>query len=259
MSIATEIQRLQTAKADIKTAIENKGVEVGDGLIDTYAEKIGEISSGGGDYEQGYEDGFNSAPQNYLPYLASWSFNRAVFPEDKRDVKLYFSPKTTVGTANNWFGYTNATSLTVIGDTITTFYSRYGFSNNSELKTIDLSQCGNGVIKLSESAEYTFQNCTSLEEIIGELDCSDVINFYRFVHGCVKLREIRITPLTVKYDFSLNVSPNLSNESIQSIIDGLADLAGQTTQTLTFHSTVGAKLTDTQKATITAKNWTLAY
>lgn len=48
MSIATEIQRLRTAKADIKTAIEEKGVEVGNGLIDTYAEKISEISGGGG-------------------------------------------------------------------------------------------------------------------------------------------------------------------------------------------------------------------
>lgn len=43
MSIATEIQRLQTAKADIKSAIEEKGVEVGDGTIDTYAEKINEM------------------------------------------------------------------------------------------------------------------------------------------------------------------------------------------------------------------------
>ena len=42
MSIDLEIQRLQTAKADIKTAIEEKGVQVGDGLIDTYAEKISE-------------------------------------------------------------------------------------------------------------------------------------------------------------------------------------------------------------------------
>ena len=47
MSIATEIQRLQTAKANIKTAIENKGVIVGDGTIDIYAEKIGEILGGG--------------------------------------------------------------------------------------------------------------------------------------------------------------------------------------------------------------------
>ena len=47
MSVATEIQRLQQAKADIKSAIEEKGVTVGDGTIDTYAEKIGEISGGG--------------------------------------------------------------------------------------------------------------------------------------------------------------------------------------------------------------------
>ncbi len=46
MSIANEIIRLQTAKTDIKTAIENKGVTVGDGTIDTYAEKINEISGG---------------------------------------------------------------------------------------------------------------------------------------------------------------------------------------------------------------------
>ena len=46
---------------------------------------------------------------------------------------------------------------------------------------------------------------------------------------------------------------------MQSIIDGLKDLTGAESQTLTFHSAVGNKLTDTQKATITAKNWTLVY
>lgn len=51
----------------------------------------------------------------------------------------------------------------------------------------------------------------------------------------------------------------LTNESVQSIIDCLADLTGQTAQTLTLHADVGAKLTDAQKATITAKNWTLVY
>ena len=64
MSIANEIQRLQQAKADIKSAIEEKGVTVGEGTIDTYAEKISEISVGGsGDYDQGYEDGKNSVVQ----------------------------------------------------------------------------------------------------------------------------------------------------------------------------------------------------
>ena len=47
MSIANEIQRLQSAKADIKSAIEQKGVTVGDGTIDTYASLISLISGGG--------------------------------------------------------------------------------------------------------------------------------------------------------------------------------------------------------------------
>jgi hypothetical protein len=73
------------------------------------------------------------------------------------------------------------------------------------------------------------------------------------------LRELRVVPLSIKVNFPINYSPNLSPETIQSIIDGLTDLTGQTAQTLTFHKDVGAKLTDEQKATITAKNWILAY
>lgn len=54
-------------------------------------------------------------------------------------------------------------------------------------------------------------------------------------------------------------SPKLTTASVQSIIDHLKDLTGATAQTLTFHATVGGKLTDAQKAAITAKNWTLVY
>lgn len=47
LTLSDEIARLTQAKADIKAAIEAKGVTVGSGTIDTYASKIGEISSGG--------------------------------------------------------------------------------------------------------------------------------------------------------------------------------------------------------------------
>ena len=46
MSIASEIKRLQDAKSSIKASIENKGVVVGEGTIDTYASKIDEITMG---------------------------------------------------------------------------------------------------------------------------------------------------------------------------------------------------------------------
>lgn len=57
MSVATEITRLQNAKASIKTSIENKGVSVpSSALIDTYSTFIDAISGGGGgglEYETG--------------------------------------------------------------------------------------------------------------------------------------------------------------------------------------------------------------
>lgn len=49
MSITSEINRLQTAKADLKTAIENKGVTVPSNTkIDGYADLVDSIETGGG-------------------------------------------------------------------------------------------------------------------------------------------------------------------------------------------------------------------
>ena len=63
MSVASEITRIQNAKSDIKSAIENKGVSVpSNALIDTYATYISQISGGssGLTYETGtYEPTVN--------------------------------------------------------------------------------------------------------------------------------------------------------------------------------------------------------
>lgn len=49
MSIASEISRLQSAKADIKTAIEAKGVTVpSNATLDTYDTYVSQIQTGGG-------------------------------------------------------------------------------------------------------------------------------------------------------------------------------------------------------------------
>ena len=49
MSIASEIERLQTAKASLKTSIENKGVTVPEGAtLDDYPALVDSISGGGG-------------------------------------------------------------------------------------------------------------------------------------------------------------------------------------------------------------------
>lgn len=55
-TIAEELTRIQAAKADIKTAIEEKGVTVGTDKIDTYADKIRMIT-GGGESQELYWEG----------------------------------------------------------------------------------------------------------------------------------------------------------------------------------------------------------
>lgn len=61
MSIATELTRIQQAKADIKTAIEAKGVTVpSSATIDTYDDYVSQISGGGADTPSAF---------------TSWSYN----------------------------------------------------------------------------------------------------------------------------------------------------------------------------------------
>ena len=59
---------------------------------------------------------------------------------------------------------------------------------------------------------------------------------------------------------SVNLSRcnQLTDESVQSVLDHLADLTGQTAKTLTLHSTVSGRLTVEQLTAAEAKNWNIA-
>ena len=86
----------------------------------------------------------------------------------------------------------------------------------------------------------------------------EFFNYSNSFIGCYYLANLTINGV-IGGSINLKDSNLLSAESIQGVIDCLKDLTGATAQTLTFHKDVGAKLTDAQKATITAKNWTLVY
>ena len=103
-----------------------------------------------------------------------------------------------------------------------------------------------------------FLACNLLETIELPFDVSkhNAYHLAGMFSGCNALVNVRFIAETIKESISFSESPLLSAESIQSIIDGLA--AVETAQTLSLHKDVKAKLTDTQLATITGKNWTLA-
>lgn len=265
MSIATELQRIQTAKADIKLAIEGSGVEVGDGTIDTYAEKVGVISdtSYNKGYENGYTEGVKTAPPDYLPAVTTFKIPNWNLLGKKEVVLNIPSVTNYNGFMQQNSGNLNTTveHLTINGamdGTITNVsMAFYCGTPETTLKRLtlncDLSKC--------ISTNYMCTYLTALEVVDGEpLDLSSVSGsismFGGYNHG---IKEVRFVPLSIKNSISFSDDSYLSDETTQSIIDGLANLTGEATQTLTFHWTFGNKLTDEQKAEITAKNWTLAY
>lgn len=122
-----------------------------------------------------------------------------------------------------------------------------------KLKTVSFSP----KFKLS-NATLLFNGRISLEEVIGELDFSGItaVNVQSNpFNGCTSLAEIRFTKESIKYNLSFKQSSQLSDESIQSILDGLATVSS--TQTLAFNSAVYAKLTEEQKQSATDKGWTI--
>lgn len=178
-----------------------------------------------------------------------------------------------------------------IGWTEETFKPKYDIINTGYPNYMIFRRCGivdlgkairdsgKQVVFDNNMLQFTFQQSPNLEVIDG-------ISFptlLTYVSGaftyCDKLRKIQTLPISenatqleftnipaleeisfsgvIPVKISFAQSSKLTTESVQSIIDCLADLTGQTTQTLTFHADVKAKLTAEQTAAIAAKNWTL--
>lgn len=96
-------------------------------------------------------------------------------------------------------------------------------------------------------------NAKALKTIKGEIDLTECTNTTNAFVYCYALEEIRFKANSIKLSISFPNSTMLSSESVQSIVDGLATV--ETAQTLTFYN--GIQVSDTQKATIETKGWTL--
>lgn len=118
---------------------------------------------------------------------------------------------------------------------------------------IDMSQTTN--------CNNMFNQLLALEIIDGKpIDFTNVPNNINTPFRRLEaLKEVRFVPNSIQNNLSMSYSSVLSNETIESIIAGLADLTGKDTKTVTFTAKIGGKLTDAQREAIAAKNWTLTY
>ena len=244
MSIATEIQRLQSAKADIKSAIEQKGVTVGDGTIDTYAEKIAEISGGGVEFDR-YIKG---SPQ--FTTLNMFKTSEAVLNLDNATslVSLFnvsgevdknttvehltINTKNAVAGINQMFQCpTNAVDMKLKHITFNTIFDSCARTNNA------------------------FTNLRALEIIDGTpFNLSATTLMSNMFSYCNELKEVRFVENSISMSITFQWCDKLSTDTIQSIIDGLATV--DTAQTLTLHNDV--KILQSQVDSANAKGWTVA-
>ena len=105
MSVASEITRLQNAKASLKTAIEGKGVTVpGSTKLDGYADLVESISGGGSDDDNWYFISADADIQNVDDYYVKqiylgkrnnnqWYFRAYVIGNSAQGLKCWFRYK----------------------------------------------------------------------------------------------------------------------------------------------------------------------
>ena len=119
-----------------------------------------------------------------------------------------------------------------------------GTSKLKYVKGVNMSNSKNMGLMFSGSGIETIEEPLDISQVTQTLNA----------FACDNLREIRFVSGTIKVSLNFNRCSKLSAQSVQSIIDGLATVT--TAQTLTLNKAI--TLTDAQKASITAKGWTLA-
>ena len=126
----------------------------------------------------------------------------------------------------------------------------YFLRDNTTIKTIPLIDA-----QKAGDLYWTFGSCTSLESL--RIILAEDNSYGNAFYNCLALKNMTVEG-TIAKAINFQWSNQLTDTSVQSIIDHLKDLTGATAQTLKFHADVKARLTADQIAAITAKNWTLA-
>lgn len=95
-----------------------------------------------------------------------------------------------------------------------------------------------------------------LETINGVLDFSNCTKVDRPFLYCGALKNITIANSCIHFNFDISYTAVLTTESVQSVVDGLADITGSASYTVTFNAK--QPITRAQADSISAKGWTLS-
>ena len=270
MSIATEIQRLQEAKADIKAAIEEKGVEVGNGLIDGYADKVDAV------YDKGVSDGKKSEYDEFWDKFQD-NGNRTIYMRAFSrwgDVEMLSPKYKVVATSNSSAMFNGSKIKNIDKNKFDLSQATYSPTSTSSATCCICEYCNYLEVFPDINLQagyyaYAFNDCFRLHTIEILRVTKDCI-FATAFRSCEALKDITIEG-EIGFSFDLHWSPLLTKKSINSIVTHLSDTA--TGQTVTFKkaalkSAFGVEITsdtdiptDNEFYTLrwSKPNWTFGY
>ena len=177
-------------------------------------------------------------------------FSNVTFPE-RRKIEV------NVPNANDFFHTfyyaTNVSSIKISGNNNGNSINADGmFWGASDVEVIDFTE----LRCVLNNMGNMFRQCSKLKYVYGEIDCTNATSLQSPFMNDTLLEHMRFKKGSIYRSIDFGQQKNLTAETVQSIIDGLATV--ETAQTIAFHKDVKARLTDEQIATITSKNWTLA-
>ena len=182
MSISDQITRLNNAKAAIKQAISNKGVEVSDeAKLDEYPALIDSIEVGGG-----ADEFFNLRTDN------GTNFSSLFYSYTGSELDLSNWDTSNVADMNNMFAYCNGlTSLDLSNwDTSNVFDMNNMFAYCFQLKSLNLSHFNTSNVANMNSM---FPWCNSLEELdIRNFNVDNIEYVDYMFEGCSMLHKLRL-------------------------------------------------------------------
>lgn len=260
MSIASEISRLQQAKADIKDAIEAKGVTVLSSLkLDGYASCISQISGGGGQLVITDDMCFGYSRFSALPQVlqdADWSNvtnMQQCFQYCTSLTSITLSELSNVSNMLSCFaGCSKLASITLPGlSNVTALNSCFYYC--SSLTSITLSGLSEVTNMLS-----CFSYCSKIKSITLS-GLSKVTNMQHCFYGCRALQDLVVdswgTVITNLTTWQIQSCTQLTHQSLLNLISALYTTS--VSRTCTIGTTNLAKLTADEIAVATAKGWNL--
>lgn len=226
----------------------------------------GKAEGGGGGYDEGYADGQQAEHDRFWGAYCTTRNTDCdyMFAGSHWNKNTFTPPAVTLTPKRAMYMFSR---VNIQGDLVA-ICEQFGFvlvfSNCAMISSMFANAMGItrvGVMDFRSAkseSDTVFINASGLVTIDKLLVGENTKRYNNWFSGTTALENITIEG-AICSAISFSSCSKLTNISVDSIIDHLKDLTGLTTQTLTLHPDVGARLTEEQKATITAKNWTLAY